>query len=630
MHLTTMYCQGHQLPTSVPEALNIKAWGSQPQGPNPSNPFGTQPAQASPFATNTQVSPFAQASPFGTPSTSSPFMTNTGLGQKPQNSPLASPFMTNTNAPSNPSLANPFAVTSNRASVILPQQAPVDPWAVTPQEIAKYELLFSQSGPSLSGHIETQTAITLFQQTGLTQEQLAKVWALADIDKDNKFSKLEFSVALHLIEGKRLKGMEIPDVLPPSIIQGLQGLQAKPAVFNPFATNVTQPIVPTGPTPQELAGREEAKNQILAKLQTKAELIAAIQAKQKSNQALAQKIVEMNHGVEFLNNSNNDLNSVLTIRKNHLVDTQGKVNGARSVVQQLQQTKKEREKAIADAQVKFNEEESKLATYKAQAADDTQQIQKLTDDVKVQLELLQKLVDNANASAKKAEDDKKLEKERKAKEEKERLRKELQSQKDSQKERERQEKADKEKADKEKADAAKASKAKATSATGLNTNERAAQQPASSLAYYEAYVDDFGHTAPHAPNDSDLYFGLNHATYPSAFPVFPDYSQLFSLNVLQPGQSQPQPQPQPVQALPVLPTLPSQPVQPVASVPVQTLPQIGPVTLTAHDSSDTDSDSDDSDFDIEAHRAALEEQKRKLAKEREEIQNQMNSLKLGS
>lgn len=195
----------------------------------------------------------------------------------------------------------------------------------------------------------------------------------------------------------------------------------------------------------------------------------------------------------------------------------------------------------------------------------------------------------------------KLEKERKAKEEKERLRKELQSQKDSQKERERQEKADKEKADKEKADAAKASKAKATSATGLNTNERAAQQPASSLAYYEAYVDDFGHTAPHAPNDSgmlinwiraclrpDLYFGLNHATYPSAFPVFPDYSQLFSLNVLQPGQSQPQPQPQPVQALPVLPTLPSQPVQPVASVPVQTLPQIGPVTLTAHDSSDTD------------------------------------------
>lgn len=76
-------------------------------------------------------------------------------------------------------------------------------------------------------------------------------------------------MALHLIEGKRLKGMEIPDVLPPSIIQGLQGyffpffprsfsiegLQAKPAVFNPFATNVTQPIVPTGPTPQELAGR---------------------------------------------------------------------------------------------------------------------------------------------------------------------------------------------------------------------------------------------------------------------------------------------------------------------------------------------------------------------------------------
>lgn len=44
----------------------------------------------------------------------------------------------------------------------------------------------------------------------------------------------------------------------------------------------------------------------------------------------------------------------------------------------------------------------------------------------------------------------------------------------------------------------------------------------------------------------------------------------------------------------------------------------------------TSSESDDSDFDIEAHRAALEEQKRKLAKEREHIQTQMNSLKLGT
>jgi hypothetical protein len=78
--------------------------------------------------------------------------------------------------------------------------------------------------------------------------------ALSDLDKDNKFSKLEFSVALHLIECKRLKGMEIPDSLPPSIVLALQG-QAKPAVFNPFATNVTQPVLPQGPSPQELAGR---------------------------------------------------------------------------------------------------------------------------------------------------------------------------------------------------------------------------------------------------------------------------------------------------------------------------------------------------------------------------------------
>jgi hypothetical protein len=60
---------------------------------------------------------------------------------------------------------------------------------------------------------------------------------------------------------------------------------------------------------------------------------------------------------------------VLTIRKSHLADTQGKVDSTRGIVHTLQQTKKERQKAISDAHVRFQEEEEKLAHYKAQAAD---------------------------------------------------------------------------------------------------------------------------------------------------------------------------------------------------------------------------------------------------------------------
>jgi hypothetical protein len=43
----------------------------------------------------------------------------------------------------------------------------------------------------------------------------------------------------------------------------------------------------------------------------------------------------------------------------------------------------------------------------------------------------------------------------------------------------------------------------------------------------------------------DLFFGINHPTYPSSFPVFPDYSQLFNLQLqTQPQQQQQQQQPQ--------------------------------------------------------------------------------------
>jgi hypothetical protein len=181
MHLTTLFCQGNQIPSTVPEALVIKcmlsyrndenyddledcvllffleirllifflAWGST-QTVQPSNPFGNQQTTSSPFMTNTTTtqpsSPFMtntnsgqkpQSNPFGqqqqtTPS--SPFMTNTQptqpspFGQQQQSS---SPFMTNTAKPTTSSpfmtntpspMANPFATNvNNRASVIMPQ-----------------------------------------------------------------------------------------------------------------------------------------------------------------------------------------------------------------------------------------------------------------------------------------------------------------------------------------------------------------------------------------------------------------------------------------------------------------------------------------------------------------------------
>ncbi|VDO22514.1 unnamed protein product, partial [Brugia timori] len=53
--------------------------------------------------------------------------------------------------------------------------------------------------------------------SGLPSTALARIWELADMDKDGKLDRIEMSVALHLVYCA-LQGEPVPDVLPPSLI----------------------------------------------------------------------------------------------------------------------------------------------------------------------------------------------------------------------------------------------------------------------------------------------------------------------------------------------------------------------------------------------------------------------------
>lgn len=51
----------------------------------------------------------------------------------------------------------------------------------------------------------------------LPNTALAKVWRLADYDKDGMLTEEEFALAMHLI-GVRLEGHSLPDDLPEHLI----------------------------------------------------------------------------------------------------------------------------------------------------------------------------------------------------------------------------------------------------------------------------------------------------------------------------------------------------------------------------------------------------------------------------
>ncbi|KAL1253625.1 hypothetical protein QQF64_015854, partial [Cirrhinus molitorella] len=85
-------------------------------------------------------------------------------------------------------------------------------WAITPEERGKHDKQFDSLAPTL-GYLSGDQARKFFLQSGLPTAVLADIWALADIGKDGKMDRLEFSIAMKLIK-LQLQGQPLPCSLP--------------------------------------------------------------------------------------------------------------------------------------------------------------------------------------------------------------------------------------------------------------------------------------------------------------------------------------------------------------------------------------------------------------------------------
>ncbi|VDK84361.1 unnamed protein product [Onchocerca ochengi] len=89
-------------------------------------------------------------------------------------------------------------------------------WAISPMDQAKYESIFDGLNP-VEGKVAGNKVRPVLLNSGLPSTSLARIWELADMDKDGKFDRIEMCVALHLIYCA-LQGEPVPNVLPPSLI----------------------------------------------------------------------------------------------------------------------------------------------------------------------------------------------------------------------------------------------------------------------------------------------------------------------------------------------------------------------------------------------------------------------------
>lgn len=68
----------------------------------------------------------------------------------------------------------------------------------------------------LQGKISGEKAKKEFMKSNLPTPVLGQIWMLADLDRDGRMTLQEFMIAMHLLSCK-IKGIEVPRVLPPSL-----------------------------------------------------------------------------------------------------------------------------------------------------------------------------------------------------------------------------------------------------------------------------------------------------------------------------------------------------------------------------------------------------------------------------
>ncbi|KAM7410674.1 hypothetical protein PAMA_001895 [Pampus argenteus] len=94
-------------------------------------------------------------------------------------------------------------------------------WVVPVSDRGRFDDIFLKTDADMDGFVSGQEVKDIFMQSGLSQNVLAHIWALADTRQIGKLTREQFSLAMHLIQQKVSKGVDPPqalttDMIPPS------------------------------------------------------------------------------------------------------------------------------------------------------------------------------------------------------------------------------------------------------------------------------------------------------------------------------------------------------------------------------------------------------------------------------
>ncbi|KAK6844849.1 hypothetical protein PG995_014959 [Apiospora arundinis] len=138
-----------------------------------------------------------------------------------------------------------------QATGLTPQMSGSD-WAVTPVDKQRFDQFYNDLDKTNKGFITGEEAVPFLSQSSLSEDALAQIWDLADINSEGRLTRDTFAVAMFLIRQQRSRrdgSNTVPTTLPPNLIPPSLRTQVRPTTSSGSPFDAPAPVAPPQPAP---------------------------------------------------------------------------------------------------------------------------------------------------------------------------------------------------------------------------------------------------------------------------------------------------------------------------------------------------------------------------------------------
>jgi hypothetical protein len=157
--------------------------------------------------------------------------------------------------------AVPATPPSLRQATPTSRQTSPSPWEMTSAQKGAYLGYFGRADKDGDGFVGGIEAQQFFSSSRLDANTLARIWQLADIDKDNQLNEEEFAIAMHLVFCVRDKQLEPPAALPSVLNYSLSQVTPEMDPFHGVQNDPAAALTVLTPTPEEQEALIKAEQQ---------------------------------------------------------------------------------------------------------------------------------------------------------------------------------------------------------------------------------------------------------------------------------------------------------------------------------------------------------------------------------